>query len=722
MRNAYRGLVVAAALCIILTSAAIAEAAHRPVIVVVANYLSLDDFINAGPSAKRLVMHSAISLVNTGPDSKSALEGRYLAMASGFRAETPRGDISMYRSYELVKGRPAAEVYASRMGRAAPAGSALCLGLPRLLRANKQPAFREECIGLVGGAFHKAGLRTAVIGNSDMPGEPLRLAGLLAMDRNGVVDAAALDADPGGMARSCSRVLSNHSVVVVDFGRLNRLEAMRQDMTDQAYEKARTECLLDLDTLLGALAHLPATLIVCSPCRAQSGGPWSNLTPVVEYTGNGAPGLLTSATTRTPGLISNIDIAPTILRAAGLPVPESVTGRPVAVVPGNALEVLSRVHRLDDISARNYAIQIPVLIVIGAFVILSAMLSEAALRLNRLRNLRRPLRQALFAAFALPAGMLLVDGLRCAGIIGYFVNLAAGMACIVMVAWLLARAISAVARRPVFSLGMLMLVSSAVVLADVLTGAKLMRWSMISCDPITGIRYYGIGNEYMGALIGASLFGPILLMRTRRAGKEGVPAVVRAVLLIWFAYVAFAIGYPRLGANVGGLITCVAAFGAGLTTLSGMRIRGRHVAGLLAVACAAVGASAAVDVLSPGGGSHLGRSIQLARIYGWDWLGSLIGGKLLMHLGILKLPQTYWPILVSIPLLVLYGRRVKAEMPSASEDLVYRVGLPATLVGMAAAFVFNDSGIVPAAFMLAFLVLTTMYLRLSEGEIEIHGA
>jgi len=108
-------------------------------------------------------------------------------------------------------------------------------------------------------------------------------------------------------------------------------------------------------------------------------------------------------------------------------------------------------------------------------------------------------------------------------------------------------------------------------------------------------------------------------------------------------------------------------------------------------------------------------------MYGWDWLGYLIAGKLLMHIGILKLPQAYWPLLVGIPFLVIYGRRVKSEAESAGDSALYRIALPATLVGAGAAFFFNDSGIVPAAFMAALLVVTMMYHRLSELHNEIHG-
>jgi hypothetical protein len=243
----------------------------------------------------------------------------------------------------------------------------------------------------------------------------------------------------------------------------------------------------------------------------------------------------------------------------------------------------------------------------------------------------------------------------------------------------------------------------------------------VSCDQITGIRYYGLGNEYMGFLIACSLIGPLLLMRRANHDPKDATAPMRAYVLpmaVWFAVMAFVIGYPRFGANVGGLLTAIPAFGTAIMVLMGVRIRARHVLGLLALAFVGVAGCAVVDIMSPGiGGSHLGRSIELARIYGWDWLGYLIGGKILMHLGILRLPQTYYPILCSIPFLVMYGGRMKTEMAEVGKtDLLYRVGVPAVLAAMVTAFLFNDSGVVPASFIMAVFVLTVQYLRLTEGQ------
>ena len=40
---------------------------------------------------------------------------------------------------------------------------------------------------------------------------------------------------------------------------------------------------------------------------------------------------------------------------------------------------------------------------------------------------------------------------------------------------------------------------------DLLTGATMIKSSVLGYDPMAGARYYGVGNEYMGVMIGCSI-------------------------------------------------------------------------------------------------------------------------------------------------------------------------------------------------------------------------
>ena len=40
---------------------------------------------------------------------------------------------------------------------------------------------------------------------------------------------------------------------------------------------------------------------------------------------------------------------------------------------------------------------------------------------------------------------------------------------------------------------------------DLLTGATMIKSSVLGYDPMAGARYYGVGNEYMGVMIGCAI-------------------------------------------------------------------------------------------------------------------------------------------------------------------------------------------------------------------------
>lgn len=62
----------------------------------------------------------------------------------------------------------------------------------------------------------------------------------------------------------------------------------------------------------------------------------------------------------------------------------------------------------------------------------------------------------------------------------------------------------------------LCLATVGVLLLDTVTGGELQRYSVLSYDPMAGARYYGIGNEYMGILLGATIIGHALLLQRLR--------------------------------------------------------------------------------------------------------------------------------------------------------------------------------------------------------------
>ena len=660
---------------VILTLLVIAASASagQPIVVILANYLTLDDLVSAGPNVRSLINDGAVGLMNTGYRIKSP-DAPYLILGTGIQAGRVNGMAECYKTDELVGGIPAGEVYHAQTGKTPPKGSVVCLGFARILRANQKPPFRADAIGLLGDSFHEAHLRTAVIAANP------NMAAFVAMGRNGLVDSTASDAD----------------LIVIEPPDFNKLENMRELLSKRAYDLEKTRCLRNLDDLIARIRHTGATMIVCSPCPVQADkGFKPDLAPIVLFQPHGKKGLLTSGTTRTDGLITNMDVAPTILSQASLPVPGFVIGRPASVITSS--NPIGRLRRMEQVVTQEYKIRIPTLAAIGVLAILSGTILETSL--VRRKGVRTAMIPILLFLLSLPAALLITDGFRIIGVVRYVLGLILITAAIATLSY----AVSRLTGRRVSPLPIVQGMTALLILGDVFTGSRLLQWSIVTCNQICGIRYYGLGNEYMGLLVASALLFPLLLWKSKR---------MTIPVLIWFAGVALVIGYPGFGANAGGFLTAVGTFGIAWIVLSGVRFRTRHAFALILLALLGIGVFFSLDIGSRA--SHFGRSMALARIYGWQWLGYFIGGKLLMHLGILKTPQVQYTILASIPFFVLHGRRMKSEIVKRS--LVESVGFPAIIGGMIVAFLFNDSGIVPAGLMISVYMVSILYLRVQEAK------
>jgi hypothetical protein len=249
------------------------------------------------------------------------------------------------------------------------------------------------------------------------------------------------------------------------------------------------------------------------------------------------------------------------------------------------------------------------------------------------------------------------------------------------------------------------------VLLDCLLGSPLMTFSPFGSSVVLGDRYYGIGNLYMGVAVGSAIL-LVCLATQLFGGFLDKPLKRYAFATAVFLVTALFLGYPRLGANMGGLITAAAAFAVTLLKLEGGRIGARKIAVLIVVLVIFVAAILAVDLLLPGSVSHSGKAVSNVKSMGISSLVSQVGRKLAAGW---KLAFTsIWRILLLLT--VLGGflvnwksriyRRMKEELPYLAAG---SVGLS---VGIVVALLFNDSGIEPASALAVFLFLTWFLLVL----------
>ena len=225
-------------------------------------------------------------------------------------------------------------------------------------------------------------------------------------------------------------------------------------------------------------------------------------------------------------------------------------------------------------------------------------------------------------------------------------------------------------------------VIAAALCVDMLTGSRLMHQSLLGYSAIEGARYYGIGNEAMGLLIGTLLIIAARLWTPNRARQGAVTAGLALVCLL--------LGAPNAGAKAGGVLVSLLAFGTLLLMLRGTRWSARMALGLGLGAASLLAGAVGLDLLLSHGHthSHFGEAARRIGTGGWGEAGSIITRKLAVETRLAW--HSAWAALLWVGLACVLVRR---QSVTATERAVSGAGLTA----VAACVALNDAGVVAGA-------------------------
>jgi hypothetical protein len=414
----------------------------------------------------------------------------------------------------------------------------------------------------------------------------------------------------------------------------------------------------------------------------------TQLAPIVIAGSELPTGILTSATTRTEGLVSDVDIAPTLRQWHGIPLANGE--HPVRVLAKE--EAFSAVSTL----AQRCRWNAQGLILVGMVQVMGGLVAAwTALRWIRLPKVPRRTRMliavAIGALLSLPAGTVLAPYLPASLFTQYVANvLLAALGLSLLAHW-------GAWEEPFRAYVRACALSALVLIADAVGGQHGVRSSMYSAYALSGIRFYGVGNELMGVLVGSALTW----------GLYGLPTLLRAFL--WVA-VTVVLAAPAWGANIGGLLTSVLGLGCAWES---KQARGRRhwirCAGWLIVGLLAVTGVMWLDSLSVSP-SHAGEAWLRWRSEGWGAIADTLSSKAALMARVLLSPFA-WGVLLAIGL-VLWRMQRHGILASFWQD--GREEYLPWLVCIGAAFVCNDSGFVPAAAILGVGVGAVLTRKLQE--------
>lgn len=692
-----------------------------------------------GPLARHLD-DANVALLNTATGSRMVPEHGYATMAAGIRAVASGGGGQAYAATETQADRPAAAAYQERTGWVGQ-GGLLHLGLGALQRDNAALGHRVV-FGSLGDILQRAGLVAAVYGNADLPGEPARHAVMLAMDSKGQVPLGRIDAGtlipapwlPGGKGTNWNALLSawqqeGAHFSVIETGDLWRLTRARTTMTDGAFQQALARAEGQTATgLAGLLTRAAASagphlVMLVSPAPVDGEANPQGFGWIAAWAFNTqelpGEGLLASATTRRPGLVSLVDVGPTVLRFLGLDgeQPAHWTGRPMTAAAADP----SRWQRLTTWRQEvidNHGRRVPLLqgyVTVQIAVVLTAV---GLLLWPAPRKVLAPFLGAclwLLALVPLLYWLLPLLPGRGLGPALIWLSLLLGVAGMGYYRRQLRPnpGHHGASRRPAYEPFVAMAgLTVAACLVDTVLGGPLAVRSPFGYSLVGGARYYGIGNEFMGVLLGASTVALGGLLQ-RLAPARGWAAFIMAAGL---GSLVVVLGASGMGANFGGALAAAVTAVTAVIALQeeplrlGTRVILPAVAAVLLTAVVVMTA----DLLGGGETSHMGLALQRLMAGDWTTLWDIIRRKGAVNMRLMR--WTIWNrvFLATLGAMVLVVARPAGMYRRLVKHYPYLgAALAASVAGSIAALIFNDSGIVAAATTLLIpvsLLLSLVFL------------
>ncbi|MDD3894180.1 MAG: hypothetical protein PHU36_04055 [Syntrophomonadaceae bacterium] len=697
----------------------------RKAYIILVDKLAVEDISpELTPNIYRMVENGALGLATSRTLRGQNNMDSSLTIGSGNIARLYAKGIMAYDRDEAVtsQGKTAAEYYCSLTGYEPGNNAVLFVNLPEVVIG-----LSEENVSTIPGALgenlHLNDLEVAVLGNSDYDGEMLRIGAAIGMDADGQIAYGDVGqntltylprrfinqgTDYSYLQEKLAAVNPSADLIILELSDLARLEkSVMAFPTLYANEKAT--CLSEIDQMVGHVLNgfdPDRDLVLLFPPSASSEQLKlkNSFLPVVAYGKNISPGSLTSGSTRRNFIIASTDIAPTVLNFFGLKDQlNSMIGVPVRVssFQGDTIDTAagiadsaSTTTRLRTILVKSYVVMQIVFILLAVF---------AIFWFKPLRKLAEPL---VLSLVTVPLVFLFLGKIPFGQDIYYILGAIVLVTLVTILFTKIFKENMFYAFISVSSLTLLILI------IDTLTGTSLIQSSVLGYDPMVGARYYGIGNEYMGIMLGSSIITAAAIF------EKYSSRLVLAALTLFFLFLCFIIGNPGLGAQSDGIITAPVAFLVTLFLLSNLKMNWGLLAAVFGIVIAAAAALIGYDIHKPLElQSHLGRSFNHIVQGGSKELWTILIRKASMNIHLIR--YTIWSrvfLVMFLVLSLLVFKPVGALRQLLQERPVLVKGFAGLITGAVIALVINDSGIVATSTTCIYLVIPLLLLMFEIQE------
>ena len=585
--------------------------------------------------------------------------------------------------------------------------------ISRIKNINSSASY-DAIPGLLGKTIHENDQKTAIVGSSDTPYMPHREAVVIAMDEYGTIDYGMLNyteltnkssESAFGIKTNIALMITKaldyskkSSLVVLDFGDTFRADEYSILCLENQAKKIRNTAISNLGTLfvsLKSVAKKNDTIILLIPSTYTYSLQQSHLGTIIISNPKFNNGLLLSSSTKKPGVITLSDIAPTILNELKIKPPIQMLGRPIKQI--NKTQPIQYLKELSITSANQASRQILMRITCIVQIAIVLIVSLLIFIWKRTENKKISAFMSLFCAAIVPATLLLPLIYKGGLIISAIILLLLAIIILIIV--------KSINKKLFDQLGLLSLSAVLLIAGDLLTGSHLLSLSIAGYSLSEGARYYGVGNELMGSLIGASFICALWLLYKK--------PIYRILVYICLWLIFMLIGSPVIGANVGGALACASAIIVFMLILSGKNLQFRHAIYLIFGVVFAISIIFAIDSFrATSGQSHAGRLIN--QIKAGNIIDVFQTFERKIALNFMLVGSSLWSRLLGISIISSFIAYFKVRPNLNRIQMSCISGITA---GTITAFAFNDSGVVAAATCIVYLwmLLVVILVDLRNG-------
>lgn len=677
--------------------------------IIIINRLTLTD-IEKMPNVIDLVDDGSIGLMNTrGAKGYDGPQG-YITINSSKRA------FANYDSGLFFNiNQSTINSYKRRTGQDLNDSQIINPEINSLINLNKDSEF-SPFIGALGDNLNSSGYKTAVFGNSDTADSFVRTNCLIATDSAGRIDYGNVDdiltideefcygyrTDYSKLYNEVIDVTDEAHLIVIETGDLNRLSSCKEKMSDEMFLINRNKVLSKIDGFIGTLVKNlerdKSLVLIVSPNREESSISNSKLSPVIIWGSGINKGVVTSGTTRREGLISNIDIAPTIttyFNGSNI----NFIGQPI--MSNNKEMAFDFLKELsEDINSTSLT-RNKILNIYNVIVIIAPLITLVFLffRKQFKSSYYKIFKGLLLSIIAIPLGFLLISIFDIKGYFSYY-----------LIILLFVLILSIIMIRINGLLGLLVIASiiTITITLDLLTGANLIKSSVLGYDPIIGARYFGIGNEVLGVLLGTiTILCGIYLDLFKK----------HYYILVFLVIIFLVVLHPDFGANFGGSIAIIFTILMFLIRVFNIRITFRTIFSMMGLISLVLILVVVLDAFISINPSHLGKTLIIIIRDNPLYIFEVISRKLSMNIRLISITiwsKTLYLSLIYILLNLLIFRDTVREFFNKNKCLT--AGFISTMGGSLIGFLVNDSGIIMASLSIIYVTMYLLYVTINEVE------